>query len=110
MIDFRGHRPRRVLQQIDAARIERPFVHPHDLGAEPMSNFNIADRDHVAAADVDLVRESQRDRLPGMSLIEVTVPCDDALDAGLPPGRPYRDRVARADDAGEDLSGVTAKF
>src|SRR5262245_392527 len=100
MIDFRGYRPRRVLQQVDPARIERPLVHPHDLGAKPASHLNLAERNHVTAANVDLVGECQCDRLPGMRLIEVTVPCDDSLDAGLPPGRRYCDRVTRADDAG----------
>ena len=38
VVDFGRDRPRAVLQQVDAARIERPLVHPDDFGLELLSD------------------------------------------------------------------------
>ena len=57
-VHFRGDRSGVVLEQIHPARIERPFVHPHDVRLDAVGDLNRAAGQHVAAADVDFVRSS----------------------------------------------------
>jgi hypothetical protein len=61
VIDFRRHRAGGVFQEIDASRVERPFVHPHDIRPEAVTDLDLANGDHVAAADIDFVRKGQGD-------------------------------------------------
>src|SRR5262249_58781276 len=65
--------------------------------------------DQVAAADIDLVGESQRDRLAGDREVEVAVTSHDALDRRLEAGRVHADAVARPDDAGADGAGEASE-
>ena len=62
VVDFGGDRPRAVLQQVDARRVERPLVHPDEFGLELLSDERRLARQDVAAADVDLVVQRERDR------------------------------------------------
>ena len=43
VIHLGGHRPRGVFQQVHARRVERPLVHPHDIGPEPLPDVGLAD-------------------------------------------------------------------
>ena len=50
VIDFGRHRPGAVLQQVDAARVERLLVHPHDVGGKPAPDLQGLSRERVSAA------------------------------------------------------------
>ncbi len=110
VIDFRRHGPGRVLQQVHAPGIERTLVHPDDVGAEPLADFDFADRQQVAAADVDFVLERQRHRLPGARHLQIAVPGDDPLDPRRSSARPGRHQIARPDRPRQNLAGVAAKL
>ena len=81
--DRRGHRLGADLHQVVAAAQQRLLVHPHDGRLELIGDLGgLVGRDEqVAAADVDLVVERDRDRLPRDRLVQIAVEGDDARDA-----------------------------
>ena len=109
VVDFGGHGARRMFQQVDARRIERPLIHPDNLGFEPLPDVDLAGRQDITAADVELVFEHQRDGHGRVRQLEVTVPGGDAGDARRPARRPGGDRVAAPHRARHDLPGVSAE-
>src|SRR3954467_15296955 len=99
-----------MLQQIEALWIQRPFVHPDEIRVEAGANLGGTAREHVAAADVDLVVERQRHRHRRERLVEIPIPRDDAVDAARAVCRPYRDQVTDTDHAGSDLTGIATEI
>ena len=110
VMDFRGDGPRRLLDQIDAPRVERPLVHPDDFSLELGADRRRLERQRVAAADVDLVVQRQRHRHRRECVIELAVVGDDAADAGGAAGRRRDDRDRRRAPCPSNLSGVAAEF
>ncbi len=97
--------------EIRAAAEERLVRHPHDRRLELVADLRrrVGSGEHVAAADVDLVRERQRHRLPGDGALEVALERDDARDGRLLAAREHDDAVARPDRAAGDRAGEAAE-
>ena len=81
MVDLGGDRSCGVLQQVDAPGVERPLIHPHQLGLELLTDERWFSRQDVAAADIDLVVQRERDRHWREAEREIAIEGDDALDA-----------------------------
>ena len=80
-----------IFMQVGAARAaSASSCHPDDVRLELVGDLGrvVGRGDHVAAADVDLVGERERDRLAGDRLVEVAVEGDDPRDraASCPDG------------------------
>jgi hypothetical protein len=109
--DRRADGARAELQQIRAARQHGLVAHPHQGGFELVGDFGRAARaaDHIAARDVDLVSERQRDRLAGHRQRQIAVGGDDATDRALAARGLRADAVARLDRAAGDGAGEAAE-
>ncbi|MBW2212035.1 MAG: hypothetical protein JRG67_13530, partial [Deltaproteobacteria bacterium] len=85
LVDLSAHRLGGVLDQVGLFGVERLLVHPDDVGIEaPRDSREVAGLDdHVAAADVDLVFESNRHRLACEGLFELTIVGVDRCDFGF---------------------------
>src|SRR5581483_6388474 len=90
---------------------ERLVRHPDDRGLELVADLRrrVDRRDDVAAADVDLVLERERDRLAGDRVLEVAVEGHDAGDRRLLPAREDDDAVAGLDRAAGDRAREAAE-
>ena len=106
--DRRGHGLRPDLQPVGAAREHRLVAHPDDCRLELVGHpgGRIRGGDDVAAADVDLVGQRQRDRLPRDRVGEIAPIRDEARHAAFPPRRLHPNAVIRPNgparhDAGE---------
>ncbi len=110
LLDDRAGRTRRVLDGEPGARLERALAHPADLGGELARDEGrpVGVGQHVAAADVDVVLEPDRDRLAGDRSLERPVELLDRGDARAAPGRQHDDLVAGTPDPACDLAGVAA--
>ncbi len=106
-----AHGPRRVLDDVRMSAGERPLVHPHDHRLDRALDVRdiVGVRDHVAAADVDVVGEAQRDRERCVGVLEIAVERRDPRDAGALPRRQHDDLVARPHDPRRDLSAVATE-
>ena len=82
VIDFRRHRPRRVLQQVDARRIERPLVHPDHVGPEALADLR-SRRSRCMSPRLMSISSSSVSvtDIGDARHVEIAVPGDDALDA-----------------------------
>ena len=67
-------------------------------------------REHVAAADVDLVGERQRDRLAGDRVLEIAVHRDDARDGAFAARGQHADLVPCSHHAARDRAGEAAEI
>jgi hypothetical protein len=97
--DLCRQRPGADPQEIGAPRQQRLLVHPQHMRAELVGDLWPLPRrhQHIAAADVDVLRQRQRDRVAGRGTIAVTIKGDNAFDAaGLARGRDH-DFVADRD-------------
>src|SRR3569833_4537236 len=96
---------RRVFDEIAAAWLERLRIHPHAMRAEAAAHVRQRSYryDFVAAADIDLVRQTKRYRLRRIGRLEIAVIRDDARDAGSPPRRERHHLFALVEYAGRDL-------
>ena len=101
--DRRADRARAELQPVRAPRQQRLFAHPQQVRGELVGDLRRIARggDDVAAADVDLVGQRQRDGLAGDRDCEVAIggrrrarPSNVAPTAARPPRRPARTRPA----------------
>ena len=102
-----------IAQQIGAAGHQRLLVHPDEVGGELVGDFRAGASggdQQVAARDVDLVGERQRDGVAGLRLREVAVVGDDPLTRVAAPGAGDDDGVARRDAAGRDGAGIAAEI
>ena len=99
--DPRGNRPRTDLHDVASTGQERLIRHPYEGRTELIAHRGrfVRAADEIAARDIDLVCESQRDRLLGHCAVKVAVEGHDATD---------HTRAARRHDAngrtGCDLS------
>ena len=105
------HRLRPDPEDIVAARIHLIAVHPDQMRRELVGDFRPLGRprQHIAAADIDLVLQRQRHRVFGFRRRPVAVGGDDALDPRGAPGGGDDDLVAGRDTAGRHGSGIAAK-
>ena len=91
VVDLGGHRPRRVLQQVHARRIERPLVHPHHVGLEPLADLRRRRRAIMSPRLMSISSSSVSvTDIGACAIVEVAVPGDDALHARRAAGRPAR--------------------
>src|SRR5207253_6314722 len=65
---------------------------------------------HVTAAHVDVVGESERDRLPGRRLIEIAGRRNNACNLDRPAGWKERKAVARAHASRHDGAAIAAEL
>ena len=70
----------------------------------------VGGRDHVAAADVDLVGQGERDRLAGDGLLQVAVEGDDPRDGALTARGQTPHAVTRPHGAADDQAGEAAEI
>ena len=86
--------------------------HPHDDRLELVGHAGqvVRPRDDVAAADVDLVGERERDRLAGDRMVEVAIHRDDARDGALATRGQHADAVALPHHAAGDRAGEAAEI
>ena len=110
--DHAAHLMRGVLDEIAAAGFERLRVHPHDARTETPGHMRRGERghDHVAAADIDLVFETNRDRLRRVRRCQIAIVSDDALDARMAPRRQRQHQVALAEHARSQLPRIAAEI
>ena len=97
------------LHQIGAARGKAILGHPHQRGVEPGGERNGLGGEHVAARNVELVGERERDRLAGGGGGQVAVEADDAGDGRRQAGARDGQAVAGADAAAGDLAGIATE-
>ena len=109
--DRRADRAGTDLHQVRPARQHGVLVHPHDVRLELVGHLGgvVGGAQQVAAADVDLVGERDRHRLPGDRLVEVAVHRHDPIDRARRAGRQHPDRVTRADRAADDAAREPAE-
>jgi hypothetical protein len=95
--DRRGYGLRPDLQPVDPAGEHRLVAHPYDRRLELIGHpgGSICGGDDVPAADVDLVGQRQRDRLPRDRVGEIAPIRDEARHAAFPPRRLHADAVIR---------------
>ena len=84
-VQFGADGARGVLEQIDARRIQRPLVHPHDVRFQVPRGMEWRRRQDVAAAHVHFVFEREGHRHRRLGDGQVAVPGHDAFDAGRRP-------------------------
>jgi len=100
-----------VLDRVDLVALERTVgVEPADLGRDVLRHHGLVVRaaEHVAAADVDLVAQPDRDRAGRERLVDGLAETVDALDRGGEARRQHHDLVAGTEDAAGDDAGVAA--
>src|SRR6202030_2007455 len=80
-----AHLMRGVLDEITATRFKRLGVHPDHAGAKPPCHVRNGESgdDHVSAADIDLVRETDGYRLRRGGGGEIAVISDDSGNTGM---------------------------
>ena len=112
----RGHRRRHragaELEPIGAARHQWLLPHPDDMRGELVGELGTraGPDQEVAAPDVDVVGEGQRDRVAGYGALDRAVEGDDLVDRGLDPRSHRHDLVALRDHAGGDGAGDAAEI
>ena len=109
VVDLSRHRARAVLQDVDAAGVQGPFVHPDQLRLErlPDQGVTVAGTlppvcllrrtQHVTAADVDLVVQGERHGHGCEGEREVAVVGHDSFHAGAATGGPGGHAIAGLD-------------
>ena len=87
------------------------LVEPDDVGGELVGDVRpgVGRDQHVAARNLDLVLENQRDRLALAGAVEIAALGDDALDPRRLAGFGDDDFVARRNAAGGDGAGKAAE-
>ena len=102
-IHLRRRRARRVLQDVQPVRLERPLVHPHDVGLKAPAHVDVAVHENVAAADVEFVfehdasptsaRTRRRDRRPSVTSRLTRLDRTDGQAVIVSPTRIVPDRI-----------------
>ncbi len=102
--------PGRVLDQVARARPGRRLVEPADVRAQVARHLGgrVGGGDHVAARDVEVVLEQDRDRHRRERLVDRAVEGVDPLDPRARAARQHDHVVAGAQHAAGDLAGVAA--
>ncbi|MNE15668.1 hypothetical protein D3C80_1085870 [compost metagenome] len=100
------------LDVIDPARLQGLFPHPDDVSQHVLGHLGLFRRIHqqVAPADVDLVREGDRDGLTRQGVLQIPVEGHDAGHSALFAGRQYRQLVADAQNTGRERARKAAKI
>lgn len=112
LADARGDRARADLEPVRAARQQGGIVHPQQMCGELVGHFRrVVDRsDDVAAADIDLVVQGQRDRLAGACAIHVAIGIQHRCHLRAPPGRHHHHGIANPHLPGRDGAGIATKM
>jgi hypothetical protein len=110
--DLRAHRARADLQQILPARKHRVLMHPDEGGLELVGHFGRfrGGGQQIAAGNIDLPVQRQRDGLSGNSLFQIAIVRDDAFDPGFLARRQRADAIAHGDLAAGDLPREAAEI
>ena len=93
------------------AQGQRLFAQPDDIGPEPVGGLGQIGgrRQHIAATDVDLILQGERDGHGRVGLGQLAVIGDDGLDRAAPARGQRGDPVARAHDAAGQGAAIAAK-
>ena len=112
MGDRRGDGLRPDLQPVGPAGEHRLIAHPHDRRLELVGHpgGSIRGGDDVAAADVDLVGQRQRDRLSRHGLVEIALMRDEPCHPAVPPRGLHADAITRPDGAARHDAGEPAEI
>ncbi len=110
--DRRGDLLGADLQPVGTARQHRLVGHPHHDRLELIGDTRqvIRSGDDVAATDVDLVGERQRDRLAGNRMIEIAVHSDDARDGAFAARGQHANLVSLLHHAARDRAREAAEI
>src|SRR5579864_1793495 len=108
---FRGDRLSRVLEQVSLRRIERLLTHPHHVRFELPRHLrgSLKRRDHVSAADVQLVFQRQRHRHRRDGFLEPAIERFDTLYTRPLSGWKGQNRISGMYRARNNLPRVAAK-
>src|SRR5581483_6867134 len=110
LVDDGANGAARVLHGELRTGLERALAHPADAGLEVARHGGRALRvgEHVAARDVDVVREPDRHGFGRERLVERAVGRVNRFDAGAQTRREHEDLVARPPDTAGDAPRVAA--
>ncbi len=100
------------LDVVDPARLQGLLPHPDDMGQQVLGHLRTVGGIHqqVAAADVDFIREGDRDGLTRQGVLQIAVEGDDAGHRALFAGRQHSEAVADPQNAGGQSAREAAKI